>query len=181
MRRSHRDSAPAHAVTSRPRRRTSARPAADVRADLGWRSARTLLGWPLRCPDPIYVAFFFVTSARAGRAAGRQSLAAAHRRPRDQPPDNFSRSEVATCSAGRVVHDRVHVVVTVLLIGLGLGLAMLVQTRRAVGRLPATELPGPGASGSQRPRCCYWGISKHSGRSAPHWALRHAARQRARS
>ena len=100
-----------------PRRRTAA----------GDR-ARRRLGMLYALPTAIYVIVFFVIPLLLVARMSVEQLDAPRRRPRDQLPEqlHLDRQEHAVLAGGRFTIEYT-IIVTILLIGLGLGLALLVQ------------------------------------------------------
>ena len=151
---------------------TSAAQARDVgsRSRLSWKRARQLLGLLYALPTMVYVLFFFIipivlVAWLSGHACNLLTCTIANP-GRSNLPDNYSSFDSNSLFWPAVWFTIEYTIVaTVLLVGIGLGLAMLVQTPgRWIGFLRTSFLI-PGALGLATASLLYWGI--YSGSIGP--------------
>ena len=151
---------------------TSAAQAREVgsRSKLTWKRARQLLGFCTSCRRLVYVFFFFIVPIllvvwMSGHACNLLTCTIASP-GKTNLPDNYSSFESNSFFWPAVWFTIEYTVLaTVLLVGIGLGLAMLVQTPGKWVGLLRTSFLIPGALGLATASLLYWGI--YSGAIGP--------------
>ena len=151
---------------------TSAAQAGNVgsRSRLSWKRARQLLGFLYVLPTTIYVLFFFIVPIAlvvwmSGHACNLLTCTIANPGATNLPNDYTSFESNSLFWPAVWFTIEYTVLATVLLVGIGLGLAMLVQTPgRWVGFLRTAFLI-PGAIGLATASLLYWGL--YSGAIGP--------------